>query len=846
MQKTTRHQHQRNLPSALKRLPLTAAIYLAMGGFVMAQTTPAPAPAPEDPAKEKTATLAAVTVTAQKRTENLQKVPISIQVLGSQKLEEMNVTNFDDYAKLLPAVSFDRGEGGGSVPYMRGVASGENNNHSGPQPSVGVYLDEQPVTTIGGLLDLHIYDIERVEALAGPQGTLYGASSQAGTLRIITKKPDASGFSAGYSLEANSVSHGGMGSLVEGFINVPLSETAAIRVVGWDRRDAGYIDNVPGSRTYIGWDTLSDGEGTIDNSAVAEKDYNDVHVTGARASLKLDLGENWTVTPQIMSQKKTADGNFAMDPDVGDLQIRKFFPESFEDKFTQVALTVQGKIGNFDLTYAYTDLNRDTEAESDYSDYSYWYDAYYHDYYTSQGYTNYFGEYFRDDNGNYIDPSQKTLSKGGFGKTSHEIRISSPQENRFRFVAGYFWQKQTHKILENYVTNGDLSTEVAVTYWDNSLWLTNQFRQDKDEAWFGEASFDITDKLTATAGMRFFKYQNSLKGFYGFGPNSIGSSGEKQCFSAERFQGGPCLNLDTEVSKEDHLGRVNLTYQINDSKMVYVTWSEGFRPGGVNRLRVPGVGGTYEPDFLTNYEFGWKTSWDDNRVTFNGAIFQEEWDKMQFSFIPPFQNGLTVIRNAGAARIRGLEMDLNWAVNYNFTLTGGVAFYDAELTEDFCGFNDAAGQPATICIPGSIDPDNPNDEGDGPAAPKGTRLPVSAKFKGNVTGRYNFDIGGMEAYFQGSLMHEGSREAYLEAADVAIYGGLAGYTLLDLSAGIKKNNWSLDFYVKNATDERAELGRYSQCDVCAVSTWDPAYPNGQKYLITNTPRMFGIRFSQEF
>ena len=189
-------------------------------------------------------------------------------------------------------------------------------------------MDEQPITTIGGLLDIHMYDIDRVEALAGPQGTLFGASSQAGTIRIITKKPDPSAFAAGYSFELNSISHGGNGHVAEGFVNAPISDNAAIRVVAWDQQDAGYIDNVEGTRTYPGWDALSGGNGTINNSAVAGDDYNDVSTTGARAALKINFGENWTVTPEVMSQKQTTNGNFAMDPELGDLKIQNGFPRN--------------------------------------------------------------------------------------------------------------------------------------------------------------------------------------------------------------------------------------------------------------------------------------------------------------------------------------------------------------------------------------------------------------------------------------------------------------------------------------------------------------------------------------
>jgi len=160
-----------------------------------------------------------IIVTASKRSESLQKVPISVQALGGEKLQQLNVTNFEDYSRFTPSVAFQEGQQGSTNIYIRGVASGGDGNHSGSLPSVGLYLDEQPVTTIGGTLDVHVYDIARIEVLRGPQGTLYGASSEAGTIRIITNKPDPSGFYGSADAELNTVAHGDVGGKFEAFVN---------------------------------------------------------------------------------------------------------------------------------------------------------------------------------------------------------------------------------------------------------------------------------------------------------------------------------------------------------------------------------------------------------------------------------------------------------------------------------------------------------------------------------------------------------------------------------------------------------------------------------------------------
>ena len=283
-----------------------------------------------------------IVVTAQKRSESLQKVPISIQALGTQKLEELNISDFKGYAQQLPSVSFQSsGTPGNSVIYMRGVASGGDGNHSGSLPSVGVYFDEQPVTTIGGNLDVHIYDIARIESLSGPQGTLYGASSEAGTIRIITNKPDTSGFAGSVDGEINTVKSGDIGGKIEGMVNAPLSDRAALRVVGFYRRDGGYIDNIAGTRTFCGT-TLYDAGGaangcmrdgiSMNNARFVEKNYNDTESYGARAALKVDLDDNWTVTPTVMYQNTKSNGSYGYDDSLGDLQVQHFFPEYRSDK----------------------------------------------------------------------------------------------------------------------------------------------------------------------------------------------------------------------------------------------------------------------------------------------------------------------------------------------------------------------------------------------------------------------------------------------------------------------------------------------------------------------------------
>ena len=354
---------------------LASAAFVAMPA--MAQDAP-PAAAPDASAGPDD-----IVITATKRSESLQNVPISVSVLTTKKLDDLNITNFSQYALMLPSVSFQAlgGTPGTNVIYMRGVASGGDGNHSGTLPSVGVYLDEQPVTTIGGNLDVHIYDIARIESLSGPQGTLYGASSEAGTIRIITNKPDLSGTYGRIDLEGNKVSKGGYGGKAEGMINIPLTANIAFRAVGYYERDAGFIDNVPGTRTFdvsAALAPLAPGyTGTITNTAFVKKNYNDTEIAGGRAALKIDLNDSWTVTPSFMYQDTRSHGAYGYDPSVGDLKVQHFFPEFRRDRFWQAGLTIEGKLGNWDLTYAGAYLDRKDYQSSDYTDYAEAYDNLY-------------------------------------------------------------------------------------------------------------------------------------------------------------------------------------------------------------------------------------------------------------------------------------------------------------------------------------------------------------------------------------------------------------------------------------------------------------------------------------
>ena len=799
--------------AAAVSVPLAAALIATMPAALAQQTD--------------SGVLENIVVTAQKRQEDIQDVPVSIQAIGNEQLEELNVADFDDYVKLLPSVTYQTLGPGFAQVYMRGVASGGDGNHSGSLPSVGMYLDEQPITTIQGNLDIHMYDIARVESLAGPQGTLYGASSQAGTIRIITNKPNAEAFDAGYDLEGTTVAGGDQGYLAEGFANIPLGERAAIRLVGWNRHDPGYIDNIFVERTY------TDGR-TESNLGREEKNYNDVDTYGARAALRIDLNDTWSITPGVMGQRQIASGLFAYDNTLGEFKVAHRFPERSDDRWAQAALTVEGRISNFDVVYAGSYLRRNVDVQQDYADYTFWYDVAYAAIDPSYDFTG----YFYDDLGDKVaDPGQFIQGKDRYQKESHELRFSTPGDKRVRFVGGLFMQRQVHDIEQRYMIN-DLGEAISVTNWEDTIWLTEQERIDRDYAVFGEVSVDVTDALTLTGGLRYFKAENSLIGYFGLNDEFSGSgkSGETLCSTIlgnERydttgwvpFEGisgtAPCTNLNQRVKEDDTIHKLSAAYKFDEDRMVYATWSRGFRPGGVNRF-----GGIppYLSDFLTNYEVGWKTTWAGNRLRFNGAIFKQDWEDFQYSFIAQGTNGLTIIRNANQASVNGIEVDIAFAATPDLMLSAGAAYTDAELDEPYCGEVLANGQPVTDCVD--------------PPAPKGTRLPVTPKLKANALARYEFPLGAFNAHVQGSIVYQDKVRSALEVFDAELLGDQRSYTLVDLSTGITNGQYSVELFVNNAFDRLAETTRYSECanEVCGYQT----------YIVPFQPRTIGVKFGQKF
>ena len=846
------------------------------------QSAAAPAPGFEE-----------IIVTATRSAENVQKVPISIQVLSGDVLTQRQVKGLGDFAALLPSVSFAGIGPGRNDIFFRGIVPA-----GGAYSATGYYLDDIPITdTAAGFPDIHVFDLERIEALSGPQGTLFGASSLAGTVRFITNKPKLDAFSAAYNVEGNKFGKGNFGGGAEGYVNVPIAETLAARVMGFYRKEGGYIDNTPNNGKYADGSpavlTLGDNNPLtsfkLDNKAIAKDNYNPVETYGGRLTLLWEPADGWDITPSITAQKQIAKGYFGFDPRVGDLQVRDYSETRQDDKWYQASLAIHGHIGDWDVVSATGYYQRQTKLLNDYSYYTVTYDAF------GPGYESYLQ--FFDKSGctgagatlkcsKLLDPTQFYSNVRNQRKFTQEVRIKTPSSWPFDVTVGGFFQSQHNETNDNYGINGLANivgyTDVgggddpnfATTFGvptaqggtmilgspavkNDAFYLVEQTTDLKDYAVFAEGHYNILDTLKITGGIRYFWTESARTGFAGVAASAQGSNstfiptGAVGCplpFPAERLQ---CRNVNPlakdqtgRYKEQGETHKVALDWQFDDQKLLYANYSTGFRPGGFNRpLRIRGLGNVAAPPFeaetLTNYEIGVKTIWN-NIFRFNAAIYLEKWNNIQYGVVVAGAQGAGFTGNAGNAEVKGIEYDATLKLG-EFTLMSSGAYNDGKLKGDFCNFAvDTVKLTITqlsTCVRGQPIPGT-NTNTPQVAATDGTRLPRQPKFKGTSSVRYDTEFSNMPTYFQAAALYQTGATQDLNETNAALFGDTKGFVSFDLSAGIRKDNWTVDLFINNVFDKRGELTRNTFCaiDFCADSA----------RTFTIRPQFFGVRFGQRF
>ncbi len=840
-------------------LAVAAALASSAGGVSYA------APATDDSSNS----LAEIVVTAQRRAENMQTVPITIQALTSETLSQLNVSTFDDYVRYLPNVTTATwGPGQGEI-YMRGLSSGtqgpQGTGATGNFPNVAVYLDEQSSQLPSRNLDVYAADIERIEVLEGPQGTLFGAGAQAGVVRYITNKPKLNATEGSVTAGYGWTAHGDPNNSLEAMLNVPIiDDTLAVRAVIYNDSRGGYINNVPSTFTrqnsdlgigYAGG-TVPAGSPVINNNSLVQNAINPVTYQGIRASVLWKINDDWDFLIAQTYQSMDAKGVFYQMPNGSDgqklpeLSVTTFNPSDDRDKFSNTAWTLTGKIGPLKAVYTGGYLVRNVDQIQDYTNYS---RGYFADYYQCYGASASAGP------ARCYSPSATWSEVERATHQSHEFRLSTPDDWRLRAVGGLFWEdfKVYDQTNFNYrtlptctttLTTGCLSDLIPPPNTTvnnpnarnaNTSFFDDIVRGYRQYAFYLNTDLDLVPKvLTLSVGTRYYNFDNTEKGAVvsGFG-----------CFEAGP---SPCsaggTSIDAEGLNKTYSGfksRANLTWRITPDAMVYYTWSQGYRPGGFNRVSngpfVADQNGvkqystpvSYAPDVLTNNEVGWKTEWLNHRVQFNGAVYQEDWNNVQLGFFDPASLGnLTFETNGANYRIRGLETQLIARVTHGLTLTGSASWNSSSQTNS----------PFLIANnPASVNFGKPITSIPNPYGTLGSPLAQSPPFQGNLRARYEWAINDYLAFVQAGVVHTAhSLSVVGNVPSIAPTGSTnqafdqPGYTTYDASLGVSLNQWSTQLYAQNLTDVRG-LTFISSSEAIETQT-------------VIRPRVIGLKFSYHF
>ena len=795
----------------------------AFSGFAMAQ-----------------AELEEVVVTARKKTESLQDVPISVSALRESDLEEKGINVFEDYLLQLPSVTAGGAGPGTSTIYIRGLASTTPNlttaGVAGLAPNVSFYLDEQPLAQPGRNLDVYAADMARIEVLAGPQGTLFGASSQAGVVRMITNKPVIGEASANVEVEARFMPGAESGDKVELVANMPLGDSAAARFVAYRDKKGGYIDQVAGSlnasqsarfrpagtlrdnglpvsSSRAGFQAGADLSGATLNNAVAivKEDANTLTYQGFRASLALEIGKNWNALATVAQQTIDADGVFFVDPNLGDLEIQRYTEDVIEDEFDNMSLTLEGSIGDLEVVYAGAYTDRTSDQMVDYTDYLFvgqYLPYYICDYYVT--YTTYAPG--NVPTGTCGAPNLLVDSTTNLEVTSHEFRIHADLNDTTSLTAGVFASDTELTELNLFTYPGSVDndityaanyalTDTSVTgvinkaspgwfsagpYSEPVIFFNDIKRTDKQMGVFGEVSFALNDTSELSVGARWYDIEVDFEGsanssFY----NGFGNPDTQQFGSnlSAQYAPGNANGYPDKAQTDGVIGKVTYSWNPSEDVMYYATWSEGFRPGLLNRpVGSSSPDGSYtvkpavDSDEVTNYEFGWKAVLQDGALRFNGSVFMVDVSGLQSTIFDPSIVNLFFSDNAADAEIKGVEGDFLYYTDNGLILSGAFSLLDTEITKSLV--------PTADVVVGSD-------------------LAFAPGFQANFTARKEWGTStGNTGHWQAQFNHSRASDSDIMEPNRAQQGM---YSLANIRAGVSNDNWTAEMYINNITDERAEI-----------------------------------------
>lgn len=819
-----------------------------------------------------------VIVTATKRSASTQDIPVAVQALGGQAMKDLGVTNFTDYLIQLPGITAGGTGPGQNTVYIRGLASTTPNlttaGVAGLAPNVALYLDEQPLAQPGRNLDVYTADMARVEVLAGPQGTLFGASSQAGTVRLITNKPDPSGAYGNVRMGTSFTADGEPSNNVEGMFNLPVNDKLTVRGVVYVDNQGGWIDNVAGTRDAsasarfrpegtmrangvpvtaqrAGFQSTADLSGVefleADNATRVQEDFNETTYAGARLAARYDFDPQWSLLVSHMRQSLDSEGVFFADPNLDDMEIQRFEDDDLEDEFGNTSWTLTGRVAELDVVYtgAYTD--RETDQNVDYTDYLFV--GQYLPYYICDGSVSYPGG---APTGTCQPPNLFVKSTTETEVQTHEIRFNTAEDRPVRATVGAFYSDlellerndftypgSTRAVSFDGVTTGfapNLPFQTGFRsdegpFPDGVIFRNDVKRTDEQLGAFGEVTWDFTKTLALTVGARWYDIEVDFDGsanssFFNFGGTTVADdcqsfgtdisdlyngdgqftfrgvcAGSQQTYSVDdsiedivasgrtEAQAQQIFNAarapDT-ASTDGVIGKVSLAWTPRQNMLFYATWSEGFRPGLLNRPGgAQGANGFTVPfaldtDEVVNTEIGWKLDLLDRTLRLNGSAFYVEIEDLQTTIFDPSITNLFFSDNAANAEIRGVEADFIWTPPAlpGLTVTGAFSILDSEITDVLTPTDDVR---------------------------EGDELAFAPSFQGNLRARYQwFTDSGLALHLMPHLSYSSESQS-----DIIVINRdeVDDWMLVGVTAGVRKDQWSAELYADNVFDKQAELSR---------------------------------------
>jgi outer membrane receptor protein involved in Fe transport len=735
--------------------------------------------------------LAEIVVTAEKRESTVQKTALSITAISGDDLQSRGLSSAQAAVQAIPGIAVASAGPGQAQYEIRGLSAG-----GGESPTIGFYLGETPITppataTTGkSAIDPDLYDLARVEVLRGPQGTLYGAGSMGGTVKLIPNAPDLKGIYGSAQTTLSGTSGGGLNYAERAMVNLPLNDMIALRIVGTYGYTSGWLDRVVLKDFPLPTNGgLTRGNVLAAPVATVHKDANDERLSGARVALLIKPSDELTLTPSIFYQRIGQGGENAYDSDPGKIaQYQPFdVPEPYTDRFTVYALPATYQFESFSITSASSYWNRSTIQKQD----------------ASEGVQNAFGAPAFDAADGGIGPVQAT-EVDSTHEFSQEIRFASTDNRRLQWILGGFYSDFQDNIDLGATDVPGLATAEGGAFGTTNLFHVISPLHIKQEAIFAHGNYQFDHGIKIELGARYYAYQSMVSSF----ANGLAYGGDT-----------PVLN-QARASANGVNPMVNFSYTVEGGPLLYVTAAKGFREGAGN-FPIPLTGAvgsqclsdlqaigrsdapsSYDPDTVWSYELGEKSKFLDGRLIFNADAFYIRWARVQQ--LVALSCGLSFTTNGPDAAVKGGEAELQAILTQGLTFSQSVGYADASFTQDF---------PSAAITAGQALFDSP-------------RWTISTSIK------YQRPIGAYTAVAQ-------LQNSYQSPTIDVNYqiNHLPGRDLTNARVGLENDKWSAYAFANNLLNRQYPIEYLN-----LVTITGPDYSR----VATNQPRTAGVEFEVKF